>query len=101
MSFIVVVVVLILCLAQVLRDQSIFIGGLGPVQNVVVHKLFYDEKLIRPKLFSIPSLIGQQLFLIIIFSNKKKIKEQLEKPDLPNECICTRNQHYICMHMHP
>ena len=36
-----------------LRDLSIFIGGLGPVQNVVVHKLFYDEKLIRPKLFSI------------------------------------------------
>ena len=42
-------------------DRSVFIGGLGPVQKVVGHKLFYDEKLIEPKLFSIPSLIGQQL----------------------------------------
>ena len=33
------------------RDQSIFIGEVGPVQNVVGHKLFYDEKLIGPKLF--------------------------------------------------
>ena len=33
---------------------------------------FYDEKLIGPKLFPIPSLIGQQLFLIMIFSNNKK-----------------------------
>ena len=44
------------------RDRSIFIGGLGPVQNVVGHKLFYDEKSIGPNLFSIPSLIGKQLF---------------------------------------
>ena len=55
---------------------------LGPVQNVVGHKLFYDEKkLIGPKLLSIPSLIGQQLFKIMIFSNNKKIKEQLEKAE--------------------
>ena len=48
--------------ASSVRDRSIFIGELGPVQNIVGHKLFYDEKLIGPKLFSIPSLIGQQLF---------------------------------------
>ena len=59
------------------------------MQNVVGHKLFYDEKLIGPKLFSIPSLIGQQLFLIMIFSDKKKIKEQLEKAEY--HCICTKN----------
>ena len=75
-----------------LRDRSIFIGRLGPVQNVVGHKLFYDEKLIGLKLFSIPSLIGQQLFLIIYNFEQKK-EEQLEKAEY--QCICTRNQHYI------
>ena len=53
------------------------------MQNVVGHKLFYDEKLIGPKLFSIPSLIGPQLFFIMIFSKKKNNKGAIRKSRIP------------------
>ena len=58
------------------KGRSIFIGGVGTGAKCSRTQFFYDEKLIGSKLFSIPSLIGQQLFLIMIFSNNKKIKNK-------------------------
>ena len=61
-------------------DRSIFIGGLGPVQNLVGHNLFYDEKLIGPKLFSIPRF-G-------FFFNGMKSEGRLKSPSGPRATPC-------------
>ena len=40
------------------RDRSIFIGGLGPVQKVIGHILFLAKIIIELELFSTSAMIG-------------------------------------------
>ena len=50
--------------SDVIRDWSIFIGGLGPVQKAIGHILFFAKIIIDLELFSTSAMIGYYFFFL-------------------------------------